>query len=365
MLIGTPALSGVGSGTTFVAMHPFQRPAGRHALLGIAGVALGCPASALADVGTPMLWASTFHLLLGNALVGVFEGWLLAWVFGLPRKRSMGLMIVANYLSAWLGFLLLGSLFSRFVTDLESGGRITLLLVALAYALTLVVEWPLVALCFRGTPRGFGRSLRGSVLVQSASYLLLFGGYWMLSGTSLYTRMKVVPPDQIEPPHGVVMYFISSADGDLHRQELGQATDVRIAALGSTERRSDCLRLEASSVDSNRWDLVAVVWREKEQQRETVVLVPGITTWQQMSDKQVARAYQYGGWGNAALQIGTATNSHWRFRWTVWPDLGLWGNDGTRKFAMAFGTPFGGWSPYRAIELPGEKLLVQLEQRKR
>jgi hypothetical protein len=40
----------------------------------------------------------------------------------------------------------------------------------------------------------------------------------------------------------------------------------------------------------------------------------------------------------------------------------LWGNDGTRKFAMAFGTPFGGWSPYRAIELPGEKLLVQLEQ---
>ncbi|MGE3309581.1 MAG: hypothetical protein AB7O66_06380 [Limisphaerales bacterium] len=67
----------------------------------VAGVLL--PASAHADVGTPLVWASTFHLLIGNAIIGAFEGWLLWRYVGLAAPRRLWPLIAANYLSAWIG----------------------------------------------------------------------------------------------------------------------------------------------------------------------------------------------------------------------------------------------------------------------
>ena len=39
------------------------------------------PAVAYADAGTPLMWASALHLPFGNAVIGVGEGLILAFLF--------------------------------------------------------------------------------------------------------------------------------------------------------------------------------------------------------------------------------------------------------------------------------------------
>lgn len=316
-----------------------------------------CPVSALADVGTPLVWGTAFHLFLGNALLGLAEGWLLARVFGLAVRRCAWWMIIANYLSAWIGVSLMGFLFARYATDIYSGLLVTWLLVGGAYLLTLIIEWPFVAVCFRGTQHWLNASIKGSLLVQSASYLCLFGGYWLLSGTSLYTGMQVVSPEQMSAPHGVVMFFISSEDGDVYRSELGSRSDIKVAKLGSTNFHNDHLELRDSEIGSNRWDIAAVF--ERHQSR---VVVPTISSKQQISDKEGWKTSQYYGWGITPFQVGDATNSDWHFGWAHWPDIGMWARNGSRTVRIAYGTPFGGYTPYRVIHLPDDKALLQLDK---
>ena len=45
------------------------------------------PAVAYADAGTPLLWAGAFHLLIGNAIIGIAEGMLLLLLF---RPSALG-----------------------------------------------------------------------------------------------------------------------------------------------------------------------------------------------------------------------------------------------------------------------------------
>lgn len=314
------------------------------------------PATALADVGTPLVWGTAFHLFLGNALLGLAEGWLLARVFGLAVRRCAWWMIIANYLSAWIGVALTGFLFARYATDIYSGLRVTWMLVAGTYLLTLIIEWPCVAACFRGTRRWVKDSIKGSFLVQSASYLCLFGGYWLLSATSLYTRMQVVSPEQMSAPHGVVLFFISSADGDVYRSELGSLVDIKVAELGSTNYYDDHLELRESESKSNHWDIAAVFER-----RQSRVVVPNYSSKQQISDKEGSKTSQYYGWGTSPFQVGDATNSDWHFGWAHWPDVGVWARNGSKTVRIAYGTPFGGYTPYRVIHLPDDKALLQLE----
>src|SRR5438094_158845 len=64
------------------------------------------PLHVLADSGTPLLWAGTLHLLLGNLLIGILEGRLLAWLYRLKAPRAIEIMIAANYVSMIAGILI-------------------------------------------------------------------------------------------------------------------------------------------------------------------------------------------------------------------------------------------------------------------
>ena len=79
-------------------------------------------------------------------------------------------------------------------TDIYNALRVTWSLVGISYLLTLAIEWPFVALAFHKKRDWLKGSIKGSLLIQTASYLILFGGYWSLSGTSLYSKFSIVPP---------------------------------------------------------------------------------------------------------------------------------------------------------------------------
>lgn len=314
------------------------------------------PSSAMADTGTPLLWGTVFHLFLGNALLGWAEGWLLARVFDLRIRRCVGWLIPANYLSAWAGMFLAAYLFESAPVDIYALGRIVWSLIGATYVLTLLIEWPFVAACFRGTGRWFQNSIRGSLLIQSASYVLLFGGYWLLTGSWSHLAIRKVPPGELTPPSGIVVFYISRSDGSVYASRLGGADEVKVAEAGSADWREDHLELLPALGDTNYWDL-AVVGRG----RHTNIVWPRISTQSQVTPDQAWRTRLYGGWGWTVFRVAKATNSQWQLGWAQWPEGGVWARADSRTVHVAVGFPFGGWSVYRAIHLPHDYALLQLE----
>ena len=70
-------------------------------------VLIALPSVAQANAGTPLMWAGMLHLFIGNAFIGLLEGILLIKLFKAPKMKAVGLMILANYFSAWIGGLFL------------------------------------------------------------------------------------------------------------------------------------------------------------------------------------------------------------------------------------------------------------------
>ena len=151
------------------------------------GFALLCfPVTARADAGTPLMWATALHLVIGNFFIGFFEGWLLSWIFKLRVWVCILAMIPANYFSAWVGGYFLNAAVTRSLPfTLYNAWPWIWTMVAFTYLMTLILEWPFIHFCFRKEPGRWRKSLRGNLLVNSLSYALLFGWYWMASGTSL------------------------------------------------------------------------------------------------------------------------------------------------------------------------------------
>jgi len=313
------------------------------------------PCVALADVGTPLVWATGFHMLLGNAILGFLEGILLAKVFSLGRDRCIGLLIAANYFSAWFGMFIVGGLGVSQEVDLYNAVRVTAVLVGVTYLFTLLLEWPFVALCFGRTPCWFSRSLKASLLIQTLSYLLLFSGFWLVSGKSLYSEFTIVPATDQNLPDGVRVYFISSVDGNVYRRSRATGPDL-VASLGATNV-SDYLRFQQSNADTNTFDLVAVLDR-RQRSEEVIVISEGIVT---NPTDATWMTYRYWGWGSAP-QIGSATNSTWHFSWGHWPTVGIYGDDSKtgQRIRLAFGNPMIQWPMWRAIHLPEDMILFQL-----
>ena len=107
---------------------------------------LAVPSVAQANAGTPLAWVGMLHLVFGNLLIGVLEGILLAQLFTLSKKKCIGLLILANYLSSWIGGLLLSrAISSTFPLNLNNAWMLFWLMVLLTYIITVVLEFPFVA----------------------------------------------------------------------------------------------------------------------------------------------------------------------------------------------------------------------------
>ena len=104
----------------------------------------------LANMGTPLMWMTILHLLIGNAVIALGEGLLLAQCFKVSRLTAFGFALLANYSSAWLGAWIFPNHFPGSadvnITNLHAWlwwG------VILSFTVTLVVEAPFIWLTLR------------------------------------------------------------------------------------------------------------------------------------------------------------------------------------------------------------------------
>jgi len=324
------------------------------------------PSVAQADAGTPLMWAGTLHLVFGNLIIGLFEGLLLAKVFGLPKGKCIRLLILANYLSAWLGGLIIAKAIAHVLPiGLETAWFFLWVMVAVTYLLTFVLEFPFVARAFRGDPQWRRKSISGSFLIQTASYAILFGWYWLASGTSLYTQTKVVDISSISLPEKVLVYFISAEDGDVYAGSLRRREWRKVFDLNSTHR-NDRLFVRPSHQDADSWDLVARLESDDRRKPHFVTVCDQVASvaapsWRSMNTDPP----QYEGtWFNFGRvpKLGTAESSSWKFRCGFWAIEGFHGIDTSsgKEVSFSLETPFLAWTVRNATHLPGDTVLLQL-----
>jgi len=327
---------------------------------------LAIPSIAQANAGTPLMWAGMLHLVFGNLIIGIAEGILLAKFFSLRTGKCIGLMILANYLSAWLGGLIIANGIAKALPmGLYTAWPLLWLMVLVTYLLTLFLEFPFVALAFRGDSMWRLKSVRASLFVQSISYAALFGWYWLASGTSLYTKTEVVELSSISLPEKVLVYFISGNDGDVYEGALRKANWKKICDLNSS-RRNDRLFVKPSDTQTNSWDLMARLETDEHRKPKIVTVeerfaVVAAPSWR--STNTDPPQYE-GSWFNFGQvpKLGDAQSSSWEFWSGFWPIEGLRGaqtNSGQRVH-FSLETPFVSWSVRNATHLPTDKVLLQL-----
>jgi hypothetical protein len=266
---------------------------------------LAMPAIAEANTGTVFMWATTLHLFVGNLLLGIMEGCFLAKIFKVSKRKSISLFILANYYSAWLGACILSTISNDFPLTLTNAWIFLWFMVFVAYILTLILEFPFAIFVFIGSVSWFRKAVQATLLVQTVSYVLLFGWYFMVSGTSLYTGTEV-SVSSMSLPDDVSVYFTSAEDGQVY----------------------------SGSLKKMGWKRDTYLDRNNEE-RVMMGQVP---------------------------KLGSAKVSAWEFNTSFWGAMGMRGKDkkSGRRVRISLQTPFVSWSIRDAVHLPGDKVLFQL-----
>lgn len=296
------------------------------------------------------MWASMLHLALGNAFIGMAEGILIAKWFKLPRNRCVGWMIGANYLSAWAGMFGLKLLASKLDWNLYNAWPLLWLFVAIAFLGTLLLEWPLVALCFWKEGRWIGRSVKATLLVQSISYLVLFTWYWAASVKTLFAQVSIVPANELHLPPNLRLFYISSKSGQV-------CEGTQIVSQMTSSDLNDRLLFVVNPDQTNTWSL--------QLQPSGVVVNPTIqgvmaTDESRLDPNQRGRITRMS-FGNA-VRLDPAKTNNWEFRSGFWAAEGLRGNNSEtgERLRVAWETPFADWVVRNAIQLPDERIIFQL-----
>jgi hypothetical protein len=77
-----------------------------------------------------------------------------------------------------------------------------------AWVLTLLIEWPFMALCFRGASGWLRRSVMATLAIQTVSCLVVGGFLMKASYYSLLTEHRIVASEELPWPPGLVVYYI-------------------------------------------------------------------------------------------------------------------------------------------------------------
>jgi hypothetical protein len=327
------------------------------------------------------------HLVAGNLAIGWLEGRLLARLYRQPPGRATLFLVIANYVSAWLGAALILGVFRPLVEEwIEPDPfallpRLLVLMLALSFALTVLVEWPFCVAVLRKAKTGWGEALRASLLLQSVSYALLIPFYLLVGPISALTSYRVVRPSAIAAPPNASIYFIAT-DGSVCRMRPDGWRRERLALPRLAH--PDARLLARRGADGRGWELWAVNHpREKavtrllrgqigragltnrEWQRDTI-LVEAERLRRNGDHDLAAMSLEHG----RAMAFGLAARFEaaepaWRVVAEFWPGQGLtaWNTRTDERRGIALETPFVAWIARAATLLPGEAVVFQFGSR--
>ncbi|MBX7245632.1 MAG: hypothetical protein K1X53_09030 [Candidatus Sumerlaeaceae bacterium] len=165
------------------------------------------------------MWATFGHQTVGNFLIGIFEGLLVARFFKIPTGRAVGILILANYVSGISGFILanLSAFWANDGNPLSHLGAKVALAFLVTYITTLILEWPF---CYWMASKP-DRARKATIInftAQSCSYLLIVLPFLLYSSNlTLLSNARIESNVEFaKKPVGWV-YYLSRESGDVCR----------------------------------------------------------------------------------------------------------------------------------------------------
>lgn len=198
----------------------------------------------LANAGTVFVLKALGHFLIGNILLGLVEGVILARVFRSPRRRAVGVMVGANYASALLGGFLTSWFFILLQSRIPVGGYIRWMMwvlpaaVAFSFVVTVLMEWPFAARVAGPAPRRWRRSFLPVLGVHLLTYPLLGAWYWSSADLSLYTSVRHDHSLSFVKPSLAArawVYFVDPAADGIYRIRMDGGMRERVAGLPTSD----------------------------------------------------------------------------------------------------------------------------------
>ncbi|QQL43765.1 hypothetical protein [Sulfuriroseicoccus oceanibius] len=319
------------------------------------------PSLALANTGTPLMWASALHLVVGNALIGLIEGLLLGAMFKCSKRGSVLVLIAANYVSAWAGAKLL-SLATGVVPGLtiETIQFWFWVFVAVAFVVTLVIEFPFFWYALRPGDGRMRKALVATPVIHGVSYLLLVGWYWLASGTSMLTQLDVVTADEMALPDGYALYYLETDGESVLRIDLADWGSPESVAHVSAPGLHD--RLFVNPRDGGGFDLM--VYRD-ELEEASIEGEPVLADFAEVAPLESwvdEQGSPMGTWWNFGSVPAIGEASDWRFFTGCWAWKGIRGENLRTGEVVRFGLelPIAEWRVRNATQLPGDYVVAQL-----
>jgi hypothetical protein len=322
------------------------------------------PAVASANAGTPLMWASAFHLIIGNLFIGILEGSVMAQVFRVAPWKAIGLAISANYASAWIGYALL---MNRFVLaaniSIETFWVSLVLLIVVAFILSLLIEFPFFWYARRignGAMTSVGKAL---LFANFLSYVLLITGYALVSPISLLSQNRVVTINEMDLPESCVVFFISQDGHKVVQLELSDVSQTKIVSESSQSEQSDRLIFKSDTETEASLHLLVKNLHPGETPT-SVPLLPKVSG--QLFGEPASRDNSDDEpvltWWNFGQSPATSEGAEWNFKAGFWAGEGLTATrlSDKRTFHFAMELPFFQWEIRNVTHLPGDVVLFQL-----
>ncbi len=185
-------------------------------------------------------------------------------------------MILANYLSAWIGFSLYTVIAKTFFNynlgavpgpwqSITTAWGSYLRIEGILALVSLIVEWPFIYFCVGRGPRRFWRSGVANLFVHAVTYGILWALLWFnltTTNISLYTDIELVSPDRISASPGTVIYYLGRDDHAVHRLRLDDGSDevfTETIALG--ENPLDARLIWKQNETGDAWQIY--LWKAK------------------------------------------------------------------------------------------------------
>jgi len=308
------------------------------------------------------MWASMIHLVFGNAIIGIIEGVLLSRIFNCPARRSILILIAANYVSAWVGgFLLTGVIIPLPDITIENIRFWFCTFVGVAFLVTLLIELPFYWFVLRPQGQVLLRAVKATALVNTISYGLLFSWYWVASGTSMMTQLQVVSPSSLDQGDEYALYFISIDGTQILQTDLNGHHRTVLREVVATHRND---RLFTRRNTQTGYDLfVHLDSDQRENERENLIA----TNFSELApvEWRISEGHSEkseGTWFNFGYVPSLASNSDWEFRTGFWPIEGIRCDNKKMNASVRFSleTPFAAWIARNATHLERGIVVFQL-----
>jgi hypothetical protein len=303
------------------------------------------------------------HLVFGNAIIGLIEGLLLAWLFKCSKRKSILILIAANYASAWAGgFLVAGFLPSQVDITIQNIQSWFLAFVVLAFVVTLLIEFVFFWFALGSPEHRLRRTVTATLTVNGISYALLFGWYWIASGTSMLTQLEVVSVYEMKLPEPYALYYLSPEGDQIIRIDPTKPSFKETISKVTAHHRND--RLFARPREDSGFDLFVYLDSE-DRGAETESRILEDFSEKAPVERRIAEGHSdkvEGSWFNFGPVPTIGPASKWAFRTGFWPVEGISGkNEKTgKKVHYALELPFAAWPVRNATQIAGDFVVTQL-----